>query len=39
MKSCFDYKVEVTNRFMGLDLIYKEPEVLWMEVGPIMQIK
>ena len=28
----YDYTVEVTNRFKGLDLIYRVPEELWMEV-------
>ena len=28
----YDYKVEVTNRFKGLDLIDRVPEELWMEV-------
>ena len=28
----YDYTVEVTNRFKGLDLIGKVPEELWMEV-------
>ena len=27
----YDYKVEVTNRFKGLDLIDRVPEELWME--------
>ena len=30
-KSC-DYRVEVTNRFKGLDLIDRVPDDLWMEV-------
>ena len=29
--------VEVTNRFKGLDLIYRVPEELWMEVCDIVQ--
>ena len=33
----FDYTVEVTNRFKGLDLIDREPEELWMEVHDIVQ--
>ena len=28
----YDYRVEVTNRFKGLDLIDRVPEELWMEV-------
>ena len=28
----YDYPVEVTNRFKGLDLIDRAPEELWMEV-------
>ena len=28
----YDYTVEVTNRFKGLDLIDSVPEELWMEV-------
>ena len=27
----YDYTVEVTNRFKGLDLIDRMPEELWME--------
>ena len=33
----YDYIVEVTNRFKGLDLIDREPEELWMEVCDIVQ--
>ena len=33
----FDYTVEVTNRFRGLDLIDRVPEELWMEVHDIVQ--
>ena len=33
----YDYTVEVTNRFKGLDLINKVPEELWMEVHNIVQ--
>ena len=33
----YDYTVEVTNRFKGLDLIYRVPEELWMEVCDIVQ--
>ena len=32
----FDYTVEVTNRFKGLDLI-RVPEELWTEVPDIVQ--
>ena len=32
-----DYTVEVRNRFMGLDLIDRVPEKLWMEVRGIVQ--
>jgi len=28
----YDYTVEVTNRFKGLDLIDRVPEELWIEV-------
>ena len=31
----YDYTVEVTNRFKGLDLIDRVPEDLWMEVCDI----
>ena len=33
----YDYTVEVTNRFKGLDLIPRVPEELWMEVHDILQ--
>ena len=33
----YDYTVEVTNRFQGLDLIDRVPEELWMEVRNIVQ--
>ena len=33
----FDYKVEVINRFKGLDLIHRVPEELWTEVCDIVQ--
>ena len=33
----YDYTVEVTNRFKGLDLIDKMPEELWMEAHDIVQ--
>ena len=33
----YDYTVEVTNRFKGLDLIGRMPEELWTEVHGIVQ--
>ena len=33
----YDYTVEVTNRFKGLDLIDRVPEELWVEVHNIVQ--
>ena len=33
----YDYTVEVTNRFKGLDLIDRVPEELQMEVHDIVQ--
>ena len=33
----YDYSVEVTNRFKGLDLIDRVPEELWVEVCDIAQ--
>ena len=33
----YDYMVEVTNRFKGLELIDRLPEELWMEVCNIEQ--
>ena len=33
----YDYTVEVTNRFKGLDLIDRAPEELWMEVHNLVQ--
>ena len=33
----FDYTVDVTNRYKGLDLIDQEPEDLWMEVCNIVK--
>ena len=33
----YDYTVEVTNRFKGLDLKHRVPEKLWMEVRGIVQ--
>ena len=32
----YDYTVEVTNRFKGLDLLGRVPEELWMEIGDIV---
>jgi len=33
----YDYTVEVTNRFKGLDLIDRVPDEQWMEVHDIVQ--
>ena len=33
----YDYTVKVRNRFMGLDLIDRVPDELWMEVCDIVQ--
>ena len=33
----YDYTVEVTNRFKGLDLRHRVPEELWMGVRDIVQ--
>ena len=33
----YDYTVEVTNIFKGLDLINRVPEELWTEVRDIVQ--
>ena len=33
----YDYTMEVTNRFKGLDLIDRVPEELWKEVCDIVQ--
>ena len=33
----YDYTVEVTNRFKGLDLIDRVPEEIWPEVHYIAQ--
>jgi len=33
----YDYTVEVTNRFKGLDWIERVPEELWMEVPDTVQ--
>ena len=37
IKSCYNYTVEVTNRFKGLDLIDRMPKEQWMEVRDIVQ--
>ena len=33
----YDYTVEVTNRFKGLDMIGRIPEVVWTKVHDIVQ--
>ena len=33
----YEYTLEVTNRFKGLDLIDRVPEKLWMQVCDIVQ--
>ena len=33
----YDYTLEVTNRFKGLDLIDRVPEELWTEVCDIVE--
>ena len=33
----YNYTVEVTNRFKGLDMIDRVPEELWMKVHDIVQ--
>ena len=33
----YDYRMEVTNRFKGVDLIDRVPKELWMEVCDIVQ--
>ena len=33
----YDYRVEVRNRFKGLDLIDRVPDELWAEVHDIVQ--
>ena len=37
IKTLNNYKVEVRNRFKGLDLIDRMPEELWTEVHDIVQ--
>ena len=36
-QSPYDYTVEMTNRFKGLDLIDRVPDELWTEVHDIVQ--
>ena len=36
-KISYDYAVDISNRFKGLDLVVRVPEVLWMEVHNIVQ--
>ena len=36
-KISYDYTVEVTNEFRGLDLVDRVPEGLWAEVCNIVQ--
>ena len=33
----YNYTVEVTNRFKGLDLIDRVPEELWTQISDIVQ--
>ena len=33
----YNYKVEVTNKFKGLDLTDKVPEEIWTKVGDTIQ--
>ena len=33
----YDYTVKLKNRFMGLDLIDRVPDDLWLEVHDIVQ--
>ena len=33
----YDYTMEVTNKFKGLDVIDRVPEELWMEIPDIVQ--
>ena len=37
LSRAYDYKVEVTNRLKGSDLIDRVPEELWIEVHDIVQ--
>ena len=34
----YNYRVEVINRFKGLDLINRVPEELWTEVRDVVQV-
>ena len=34
----YDYTVEITNRFKGLDMIDRVPEELWMKVCNIQNL-
>ena len=36
-QNSYDYTVEETNRFKGLDLINRVPDELWMEVRDIVE--
>ena len=36
-KCSYDFTLEVTNRFKGLDLVHRVPEGPWMEVHNISQ--
>ena len=36
-QTAYNYTVEVTNRFKGLDLIDRVPKELWMEIRDIVQ--
>ena len=36
-QTLYDYTVEVTNRFKGIDLIDRVPDELWTEVHDIVQ--
>ena len=36
-QNLFNYTLEVTNRFKGLDLIHRVPEEIWIEVRDIVQ--
>ena len=36
-QALYDYTMEVTNRFKGLDLIDRVPDELWMEVHDIVK--
>ena len=36
-KTHYDYRVQVRNRFKGLDLTDRVPEEIWMEVHDIVQ--